>query len=101
MQIRSIYDTDVEPGRISGEKKKGSFPSFLKYVTILRFPFFDFTGANAARTFVSVLKMSSLSSSFGKPTYSVLSRRPGLNIAGSIISTLKKNKAVKNVEQKS
>lgn len=89
MQIRSIYDTDVEPGRISG-KKKGSFPSFLQYVTILRFPFFDFTRANALRTFVSVLKISSLSSSFGKPTYSVLSRRPGLNIAGSIISTVKK-----------
>lgn len=78
-----------------GKKKKGSFPSFLQYVTILRFPFFDFTGANAARTFVSVLKMSSLSSSFGKPTYSVLSRRPGLNIAGSIISTIKKKQSCK------
>ena len=43
------------------------------------------------RTFVSVLKISSLSSVFGKPMNSTLSSRPGLSTAGSMISTKTEN----------
>lgn len=47
------------------------------------------------RTLVSVLKMSSLSCGFGRPTNNTLSSRPGLNTAGSMISTKTENTRLK------
>ena len=43
-------------------------------------------GVSCQLTLVRVLRMSALSSTVGSPTYSTLSRRPGLRTAGSIMS---------------